>query len=359
MSKALRPVIKRAGAFALSRAGALSPKRWADNQSWRILMFHRVTTPETAEYPLQAGMFVSPETFAMQMRFLKEHAEVIPLESLVRAAASGKAVHRGTVAITFDDGWADNYHHALPVLQDLKLPATIFLATAYINSAKLFWSDEIAFALHALRSESRQQASIEARLANHDDISSQDKSRLIGLIKQPIERRDGRPALGPLGDADERLIADLKARPPEQRYRLVQVASELAKEYATINLPGQFLSWDQVEEMARSGITFGNHSHNHKPFAELSAPQMSDELENARQLMRAHGLAPSPVFCYPYGSHSEESQQLLAAKGFEFALTTETVSHLSWSPRLFGRVNIHEDACGTNELFALHLRRAG
>jgi peptidoglycan/xylan/chitin deacetylase (PgdA/CDA1 family) len=94
----------------------------------RVLMYHRV---------LPSGSFdqltVTPERFAEQMQWLAQSCEVVSLDAAV--SGLGQSTDRPRVAITFDDGYRDNLLHALPVLQRLQLPATIFVTTSFCSQA--------------------------------------------------------------------------------------------------------------------------------------------------------------------------------------------------------------------------------
>ncbi|MDD5255793.1 MAG: polysaccharide deacetylase family protein [Candidatus Omnitrophica bacterium] len=89
-----------------------------------ILMYHSVSPQATKANRLS----VSAESFERQMRFLKTHDyNVLPLEEVARLIAAKKKIPPRTVAITFDDGYRDNYEWAFPVLKKYGLPATIFV----------------------------------------------------------------------------------------------------------------------------------------------------------------------------------------------------------------------------------------
>ena len=102
-----------------------------------ILLYHQIADPQNDPHLL----CVSPENFREQIKFLKENFRVIPLIQLVGEVRSKKLKNK-TVAITFDDGYADNLHNALPILEESGVPATIFLTAGYVGSGKLFYWDE-------------------------------------------------------------------------------------------------------------------------------------------------------------------------------------------------------------------------
>ena len=90
-----------------------------------VLMYHSVNPKVN---PRMRSLIVSPESFERQMRFLKSrHYNVVTLEEVSRLMREKKRPPFKTVAITFDDGFKDNYIYAYPVLKKLGLPAAIFV----------------------------------------------------------------------------------------------------------------------------------------------------------------------------------------------------------------------------------------
>ncbi|HTZ11643.1 MAG TPA: polysaccharide deacetylase family protein [Candidatus Margulisiibacteriota bacterium] len=95
------------------------------NYAVPILMYHSVNPVKN---PYIRSLIVSPESFRRQMRFLKERRyNVVTLKQLGELIASGGKIPPRTIAITFDDGYRDNYTYAFPVLKEYKIPATIFI----------------------------------------------------------------------------------------------------------------------------------------------------------------------------------------------------------------------------------------
>jgi len=103
----------------------------------RILLYHRVEDVRNDPHKLCVGR----DNFYNQIKFLKENFKIIPLVKLVQDIKKGK-VENNSIVITFDDGYADNLYHVLPVLEEYKIPATIFLIASYIGQNKPFSWDE-------------------------------------------------------------------------------------------------------------------------------------------------------------------------------------------------------------------------
>ncbi len=100
------------------------------------LMYHRIEKVDTNPW----GICISPQNFEKQICFLKENFNIITVDELVAAIASGNFTSN-CVCITFDDGYANNYIHAKSILEKNNCPATFFIATASINQIKPFWWD--------------------------------------------------------------------------------------------------------------------------------------------------------------------------------------------------------------------------
>lgn len=99
-----------------------------------VLAYHRVH-PRVGGLPLN----VTPECFHRQLAgLLKRGFTPVGLTELARAHREGNTLPGKSFAVTFDDGYENNFLYALPVLQKLNIPATIFLATAYLDSDQPF-----------------------------------------------------------------------------------------------------------------------------------------------------------------------------------------------------------------------------
>jgi peptidoglycan/xylan/chitin deacetylase (PgdA/CDA1 family) len=100
-----------------------------------VVAFHRVQDSEDPQ-----GLSIGRDLFARHCRFFKRHFDVVPLADLVTRLERGEPVDR-QLAITFDDGYRDNFVNARPVLEDLSLPATFFVVSRWIGSDAWPWWD--------------------------------------------------------------------------------------------------------------------------------------------------------------------------------------------------------------------------
>jgi peptidoglycan/xylan/chitin deacetylase (PgdA/CDA1 family) len=100
-----------------------------------VVAFHHVHETEDAR-----GLSIDPATFERYCHFFRRHFQVIPLRDLVGKLERREPVHRH-LAITFDDGYRDNFDHAAPVLERLGLPATFFVVSQWIGTDVVPWWD--------------------------------------------------------------------------------------------------------------------------------------------------------------------------------------------------------------------------
>lgn len=115
--------------------------RWLRNRfapGVLILHYHRVV-----ELPSDPHLLcVTPQHFAEHLEILQKHGRPMPLQHLVQALRDGNLPHRA-VAVTFDDGYADNLYNAKPLLERYDIPATVFVTTGYMGHEREFWWDEL------------------------------------------------------------------------------------------------------------------------------------------------------------------------------------------------------------------------
>lgn len=168
---------------ALALAGGLRRKYVVP-----ILMYHSVTPDCDPENRL----CVSTRTFERQMKFLKERRyQVVPLKIVAEAVRKKKQLPARTVALTFDDGYQNNYHYAFPILKKYQLPATLFIIVNEVGRSqndRLNWqqlqemqsSGLITIGSHCLGADPLTKIS-----------SVEERARQIGESKRILAQRMG------------------------------------------------------------------------------------------------------------------------------------------------------------------------
>jgi peptidoglycan/xylan/chitin deacetylase (PgdA/CDA1 family) len=238
-----------------------------------ILMYHAVTKLPLA---VEDWCFVGEQQFREQMLYLKKHCQIVPLRDIPLAIKSGARLP--IVALTFDDGFQNNYSVALPILQELGLPATVFLATDFIGSDDTPWFCRINEAL-SLTSLTRLDWDGETY-----DLSNR-------------QRR---------AEAHARLQVRLKRfRHPELLEKTTQLITALGDrpgKSISHGSPYRMLSAAEVAEMAGTGlIEFGAHTCSHAILSGLSPAERNQEIAASLAAVERLTGSPCTLFAYPNG----------------------------------------------------------
>jgi peptidoglycan/xylan/chitin deacetylase (PgdA/CDA1 family) len=230
------------------------------------------------------------------MEILRSELNVMFLDELVERAASG-SVPRNAVAITFDDGYRDNYTNAFPILRELALPATVFLVSDALEENRLIWHDRVFDALHRARAPAVVFDGDELPLTNASEKE----------------------------EALARVLAVLRMSAPAERDESIDA---LVEELGVASPPGEAwdkLTWDQVREMSAGGLRFGAHTLDHPILSRVSDDEARRQIRGSKQRIESELGAPITDFAYPNGrsvDFHEGTKRILEQEGFRSAVTT-------------------------------------
>lgn len=159
-----------------------------------IVAFHRVQQTDPSD-----SLSIDTATFERHCRFYQRHFHVVPLRELVERIVQGLPINRH-LAITFDDGYRDNFENARPILESLSLPATFFVVTEWIGSDIVPWWDQARGVRHPWMTWDEVRAlhhggfEIGAHTSSHVDLGKvspqQARGEVVGA-RQEIERQLG------------------------------------------------------------------------------------------------------------------------------------------------------------------------
>ena len=161
-----------------------------------IVAFHRINDTEDTD-----GLTIGVDMFERYCRFFRRHFRVTPLRDLVDRLERGRPLKR-QLAITFDDGYRDNFENAAPVLERLGLPATFFVVTQWMGTDVVSGWDRTQSANHAwmtweqVRSLHRRGFDIGAHTQTHADlgrISQAEATDEIFGARRELEEQLGSP----------------------------------------------------------------------------------------------------------------------------------------------------------------------
>jgi peptidoglycan/xylan/chitin deacetylase (PgdA/CDA1 family) len=292
-----------------------------------LLCYHRVGTKGIPFY-----CSLDPRAFEEQMRYLRERYRIISLGELCQEMNDPEA--RGqAVAVTFDDGYRDLYTNAFPILQKYKIPATIYLTAGAIESGSVSWYDRVFLAL---------------RVFPRDTLELHLDQRHLFLLQSHRARVD----------AATRIIAILRNLPDAQR-RGCCAAIERICTLPSDELADRMLTWDQVREMSREGISFGSHTLTHPVVSRLLPSEMADELSQSKEILEKKIGCRVQDFAFPFGQRAdcgEAAESVLAGLGYRSAATTcWGINRPGGNPFALSRVQIGEES--SLPLFAFRLNQ--
>jgi peptidoglycan/xylan/chitin deacetylase (PgdA/CDA1 family) len=260
-----------------------------------ILIFHRVLPRFD---PLLPGEMYA-ERFDRVCGWVSRWFNVLPLGEAVQRLQSGTLPARA-IAITFDDGYADNLVVAAPILRRHGLSATFFIATAYLDGGRMF-NDTV---IETVRRTERQAL----------DVSSLHLATVDRLPLATVAER--RRAIDTLIDAVKYLDPPTRLRAVDELTRLGQVTppSDL------------MMTRDQVRALSASGMQLGAHTRNHPILARLGVEEARAEIEGGKADLENIADRGIELFAYPNGrpgaDYTPGSVQLVKSAGFRAAVST-------------------------------------
>lgn len=276
-----------------------------------ILAYHRVASLESDPWSLA----VSPAHFDEQLELLRKTCRVLSLAECLRLAGDNRLPRRA-VAVTFDDGYADNYYNALPELERHDIPATVFVLNGAVGRADELWWDELErILLHSGSLPSRLRIAIDGELyerALDDAFVQQGDWRAWDpplsarhAIYQDLHSRLQRslPEVCSAAVAQLKLWAGLAAEPARPSHRLLS-ARDLT---LLANHPL---------------ITIGAHTRSHPALSRLKREDQIAEIAAAKPELEDLAGRAVRHFSYPYGRkehYSDEVVQIVRDAGFACA----------------------------------------
>lgn len=240
------------------------------------------------------GLFSSlpVDRFEEQIRFLKQNFTLTTLEQGVDCIKEGRVDEKPYLAITIDDGFQDNYTHAWPVLQRHNVPATIFLATDFIDTGRPPWPTQLV--------EILEQTPIRVMEAPF-------RSELNNIAARSIVARQIKKDFSPLS--------------PEERFeKLAALRKHLHVDEGTNYRP---LTWDQVRKMREGGIRFGSHTIYHSILPAVDQNVLVLELQDSKCRIEAELQELCVLFAFPDGKHNALSIAALESYGYQVAVTQD------------------------------------
>lgn len=262
-----------------------------------VLMLHRVDTPDAEGVWYNQHLKMSPQTLTCLVDYARQHrCRFVTLNEMADAIRRKRHVRRW-IAITFDDGYRDNYTHGVPLFQRLGIPYTIYVCTRMVEGGMLYWWD----------------------ILEH-----------LVLTNDSVTLNDGQQFDCSTPAARERAFLDIRKvilQLPQND--LLKHLQELFCRYPVDYQLGNGrlgLTWEQLQELRKEPLaTIGNHTYSHLAFTGCTDAQILADIQRATDAMQEHVGVTTRHFAFPFGEASAVSRhdvELVKSLGFTTCATT-------------------------------------
>jgi peptidoglycan/xylan/chitin deacetylase (PgdA/CDA1 family) len=281
----------------------------------RVLTYHRIDEPMRRPW-LDPGLIsASPRDFHEQMAYLAAYYQVLTVNDVLAILRSGnkKDLPPRAVLVTFDDGYVDFEEHAWPILKRYKLPAALFVPTAYPDHPeRTFWWNDL---YHALQNTNRQE----------------DLNTAIGRfsLSDAVHRNQ----------AYQRLKNYMKTL---KHMEAMLAVKELCSQLGVPPVTNSIMSWNSLRTLSQDGLTLGAHTRTHPLLNRIPLDEAREETIGSLEDLEREIGPTLPILAYPAGECSDDVVSMLEREGFALAFTTKrginNINHMN--PLRIQRINV-------------------
>jgi len=294
-------------------------KSWNQlNKRAVVLMYHRIF--DTNFDPRQ--LCVSPKNFEEQLQIIKKYGQLLQMRQMSKDL---KNFSLGPIKfiLTFDDGYADNFQFAAPILKRHGVPATFFLVTGVIGKQEEFFGDSLERTILAPET-----------LPDTFDMSIDDKNYCwqilpegrcrtfnYSYLKHPVPFNDKALSRNRLYITLNHLGSSL---PSEKRQLILKYLEKWSKRAMTVRSDCFPMTLDELKSMADCPLfEIGAHTASHPRLSYLPAKSQEEEISLSKEFLENTLNRPVESFAYPYGNYSQETVKIVEHLDFSNACTVE------------------------------------
>lgn len=282
-----------------------------------VLLYHRVSDAYTDPW----GLCVSPRQFRNHLELLRaKRVEILPLAHLIEALLHKQLPRRG-VAITFDDGYADNLFQAEPLLTEFRAPATFFLTVGQIGSPREFWWDALE-RIFLLPGELPQTLELIVNGEHCQWVLGCDSNYKHDVFKRLRHWRAREPAPSARHVIFLELWNRVRQLTNNERHEVIERLSTWAGVPTKARSSHRTLAEEEVRCLGANGFEIAAHSWSHPDLCSLSVDEQRRELQTSRTHLEAVVRRRVDGFSYPHGLHSPETVNLVEEAGYAYGCGT-------------------------------------
>lgn len=267
-----------------------------------ILRYHSVSDDPSwrGEY-MQESLVVSPEVFDRQVSALTRRHRLTTVDDIVDRMRAGRSIDSRAVALTFDDGYEDNYRVAFPILKKHGASATFYVTTGSVGDGDTLWTVRLRRAI---------------RECAHDSLPL----TFLGPHPLDVSTEEAREA------AVKMLTGIVKRSKREEIEEILREVHEAVGE--ADGTPGRrtMMNWDEIGELHSAGMGIGAHTVSHFNLPSLDTSDVAREVVASKRDIEDRLGAEVRHFAYPNGRTDRHCDariaKIVAMAGFHSAVTS-------------------------------------
>jgi peptidoglycan/xylan/chitin deacetylase (PgdA/CDA1 family) len=240
----------------------------------RILIYHGLCRKDHTKFN---PIFLTAHTFEAHLKFYREYFNVVSLDQFF---AKDLCVDKFNVCLTFDDGFANNYQYALPLLEEYKVPATFFITAIRNAGYDILWNDFLGI------------------------VSYYGPQQLIYQDKEYVKNKFGRYAESGSGRT---LVDYLKEKGFEAKAEMIKSLGQLFPHKPENEEYWKQMTQEEIRTLASSpNVTIGSHGFYHNRMDMLPLAEASKEMKDSKNYLEELSGKEVKSFAFPYGNYSRE-----------------------------------------------------
>ncbi len=252
------------------------------------------------------GYFIPPMALEASTfeKLITSSARDFRITDLSEAASDLKDMNprHNHLAVTFDDGYIDNYQLARDLLLPKGIPATFFVPILQIDAGKPYWWDYI-YSIASGDTKAFRKWFPSALASAIPSLKAQATPSFPSALPRWIRE----------------LVRQLNGASRAERNRFLL---SVEKEFGPYRGPRLLMNWEEIRELRASGFSIGSHSISHEPLTDLGREEAIPEIVNSRTELAARLGHPINGFCYPRGAFSDYLAEAVKEAGYAYAVST-------------------------------------
>ena len=309
----------------MNTMGVLALFQRMNIHNFSILMYHGIRKDSDKKHLSEySELNVPMQAFTEQMKYIQKKYHVLSMSEIVHHIQADEPFAPHSLAITFDDGYLNNYLYAYPICKKLNIPFTIYVATNFINNQDLLWTDRL---LLAFSNTKQTQLSINIK---GDDYSY--------VLQNPRDKDQAHLDL-------LQKLKQLNTMKIHETLNEVEARLDIQPEHMDTS-PLRPCSWKELYEMANSGLVeIGAHTAGHHILTQLSETECKNELNTSKEQVEKNLKRQCNHFAYPNGrtgDFNSYTEKWIKEAGFSSAVTTvEGFNNHTSNPLVLNRLGIY------------------